>query len=115
MLEEEKLQEVAARVRDYLPVERIILFGSYARGDAHQDSDLNLCIVIAPPGREAVEEWRAKSWPDRARELKRAVDIPGIVLDPYIFTRGELDNLREEEHPLVVRILEEGRVLYEQQ
>ena len=47
----ELLQEIARRIRAMTTPERIILFGSYARGDAGADSDLDLLVIV--PGVQA--------------------------------------------------------------
>ena len=49
MLLEPKLrQEIAKRIRATAPeVEDVLLFGSYARGDAQPDSDVDLVLLVA--------------------------------------------------------------------
>lgn len=53
-----------------MPLERVILFGSHARGDARPDSDVDLCIVAkgaerqfdaAAAFRRAL--WEVRPWP----------------------------------------------------
>lgn len=39
-----------------IPVERIILFGSYAKGTAHTWSDLDLCVVSPQFGKHPFDE-----------------------------------------------------------
>jgi predicted nucleotidyltransferase len=114
MLSEDQLQEIVRKIRDTFPVRRILIFGSYARGDAHEHSDLNLCVIVTHSEERSLEEWPSKSWLYRASELKQSVASAEVALDPYVFTEGEFDALRDKEHPLVGRILEEGRVVYEQ-
>ncbi|MGH2599404.1 MAG: nucleotidyltransferase family protein, partial [Dehalococcoidia bacterium] len=41
------LVRFAERLRDELGAERVLLFGSYARGTAYYDSDYDLIIVAA--------------------------------------------------------------------
>jgi predicted nucleotidyltransferase len=98
--------ELAALVRGirerYKPLQ-VILFGSYARGQAHTGSDLNLCLVVPEAG----------EWLERHAELLRRFDLPGAVLRPVVYTTQELERLRAEGHPFVREILEEGRVLHE--
>jgi predicted nucleotidyltransferase len=98
--------ELAALVRGirerYRPL-RVILFGSYARGQARAGSDLNLCLEVPEAG----------EWLERHAEFLRRFDLPGVVLRPVIYTTQELERLREEGHPFVREILEEGRVLHE--
>jgi hypothetical protein len=111
---ENELQEIIDATAGHLPVRRILLFGSYARGDMHEHSDLNLCIVIAPAADRPVEEWPSKSWLYRAAELIEHVSSAPVAVAPYIFTTGEFNALRDQGHPLVGQIIEEGRVVYEQ-
>ena len=40
------LQRIVAALRPWAP-ERIILFGSHARGDARPNSDLNILVVFS--------------------------------------------------------------------
>ena len=58
------------------PVERVVLFGSYARGEQRPDSDVDLCIVA-----EGVENQLAA-----ARDFRRAIrDVrpkPALTLVP---------------------------------
>ena len=61
------LRDAAAAVQQCLkafanvvPVRRVILFGSYARGEAGRDSDVDLCIVTEGAGtqRETLRRMR---------------------------------------------------------
>jgi predicted nucleotidyltransferase len=114
MLSEEGLKNIIDVCREVFPVRRILLFGSHARGDAHQHSDLNLCVVVAPDAEQPLEEWPSKSWLYRAAKLTQRISSAELAVDPYVFTEGEFDALREREHPLVGQILGEGRAIYEQ-
>jgi hypothetical protein len=111
---QDELQEIINTITEHLPVQRILLFGSYARGDVHEHSDLNLCVVIAPSADKPVEEWPSKSWLYRAAELIEKMPSGPVAVAPYILTTGEFDALGDQGHPLVGRIIEEGRVVYEQ-
>jgi len=46
-LQEAKLAEAVRRLREAYAPERIYLFGSRARGDAGEDSDYDLLVVVA--------------------------------------------------------------------
>ena len=48
------LGEYKSQMKQMLSVnlEKIILFGSYARGDYHEDSDIDLMILLHIPGEE---------------------------------------------------------------
>ena len=118
MVTDEGLQDIVSKICDTFPVRKILVFGSYARGDAHQHSDLNLCVLVAPTAERPLEEWPSKSWLYRAVDYlplaRRYFASAEVAVDAYVFTENEFDALREREHPLAVRVLEEGRVVYEQ-
>jgi uncharacterized protein len=96
------LTEITRRIRTKFDPDRIILFGSYARGDAGPDSDLDLMVVM----------------PVHGRRHKKAVEIGVALHDIHIpmdiiVTRPEDFAWRKEisgtlEYPAV----REGRVLY---
>ncbi len=57
-----------------LPLKQVILFGSYARGEAREDSDVDLCVVADEAGQqlEAAAKWRRgmrSVWPRPAFTL----------------------------------------------
>ncbi len=86
-------------------MKQVILFGSFARGDAHQGSGLDLCIVADSE----------LPWLDRVLDFKERLEAEDLEVVPYVYTPREFELLRQRESPLTGRILEEGRVLYEQQ
>jgi predicted nucleotidyltransferase len=55
------------------PGAKVILFGSYARGDAREDSDVDF-LVVQPGPKDEVEEMI------RLRDLLRPLRIPADVL-----------------------------------
>ena len=67
-------------------------------------SDFDLCIILA----------QAEDWFERQRRFRRLVDLPGIEVEPRIYTVVEYAKMLEQENPLALRIREEGKVLYEQ-
>ncbi len=103
MVGEGELAALVRGIRERYQPQRVILFGSYARGQAHAGSDLNLCLVVAEAG----------DWLERHVEFLRRFDLPGVALRPVIYTGQELERLRAEGQPFVSEIMEEGRVLHE--
>lgn len=84
---------------------RVILFGSFARGDYTAMSDLDVCIILA----------EADEWFERQSRFRRLVDLPDVELEPHIYTVEEYAKMLEQENPLALRIRSEGKVLYEKQ
>ena len=85
--------------------ERIILFGSRARGDNREDSDVDLLIVQASqPGGSRWKELR------RFRDALRGFPI---AKDLLLFRPNEFDYWRDSLNHVVGRAVREGRLLYE--
>lgn len=61
MIDEAVIQEAARRLKAAAPPgSEVILFGSYAHGDAHADSDLDFLVVEPHVGDRARESWRLR-------------------------------------------------------
>jgi predicted nucleotidyltransferase len=101
---EKTLQEIVAHlITDYEPAS-IILFGSFARGDAHRDSDIDLLIV-----KETDE-----SPLERRVHVRRLVSQPErrIPFSPLVLTPTELEQRLALGDPFYRDILRQGKVLY---
>ena len=55
---DKRLQTIGNRIKKEYRAERVILFGSYAKGNATEDSDVDL-LVVAPPRSGFSKEWLA--------------------------------------------------------
>jgi len=101
---EAMLQEIVMHlVEDYKP-NQIILFGSFARGNAHSDSDIDLLIVKETdesPLERRVHVRRLAFQPERR-----------IPFSPLVLTPQELDQRLAIGDPFYRDILRQGRVLY---
>ncbi len=42
-----KVKEYSLLLRQYFPIEKVYLFGSYAKNSNHADSDIDVAIVVA--------------------------------------------------------------------
>jgi predicted nucleotidyltransferase len=62
----EFLHDVAGTIKRVHPDSTIILFGSYARGEQHEDSDLDICVLVPELTK---------------RRIDMKVDIRGIICD----------------------------------
>lgn len=95
------IERVVEGLMGYNP-EKIILFGSAARGDTDEYSDIDLIVVKET---------------DR-RFVQRLVDIsefisPYISVDVFVYTPGELKAMQEDGNPFIEQALKDGKVLYE--
>lgn len=98
----ESLAEIVRRVADVARPERIILFGSGARGVMRPDSDLDLLVI--------------KSGRFHRRRLAQAIytALIGVEypVDVIVATPEDVERYRASEATVIAPALREGRVIY---
>ncbi len=99
------LEMVDMIVREADP-DRVILFGSRARGDARADSDVDLLIVE----REPFNPQRSRR--QETARLYLALRKLAIPKDLLLYSRDEFEQLKDSAHHIVGRAQREGRVLH---
>ena len=97
------LNEMVRRIREAADPERIILFGSRARGDAREDSDFDLLVV-----RESDEPRYRRS----ATLFSRLSDLP-VEVEVVVYTPDEIAQWRNVPQAFITRAVRDGKVLYE--
>ena len=99
-------EAVRARLKPVLEqygIRKAILFGSVARGDASQRSDVDLVLV------QQTDKRFFDRYDGLLAELNRA--LPGHGVEALIYTPEELDAIKER--PFIAQILAEGIVIHE--
>jgi predicted nucleotidyltransferase len=97
------LDKAIERLKAEFQPEQIYLFGSHAWGMPHEDSDVDL-MVIVPKSRE-----RAIHRMQRAHRCLRGLRMSK---DIFVQTREEFDRYKDLRASLQHQILERGRKLY---
>src|SRR5947209_9312077 len=95
------IRRFARQVAEHFRPEKIILFGSYAQGKPHADSDVDILVVM--PARNEI---------DQAVRIDRVIDPP-FPLDLLVCTPKNLAWRLEEGDSFLRDIMAKGRVLYE--
>jgi len=94
------IREAAREIGTKFRLQRVILFGSRARGVARRDSDVDLLVIA---------------------ETRRPLDLAGRILwhlggrfpkDVLVRTPREIERAVRQQEPFLTEILREGRVLY---
>lgn len=98
---EEELARVLERLKAYAP-QKVILYGSFARGDYHALSDVDLLIV----------KDTSRPFVQRIGDVLEYVDSP-LRIEPMVYTSVELARMQDSGNPFLIGALAEGRVLYE--
>ena len=101
---EEWLPFVVERIVERFGPERVILFGSRARGEAGPHSDVDL-LVVMPDG---IEDERGVTV--EIRRLLRDMPVPKDVV---VTTPGEIERRGDLVGTVLRPALREGKVLYE--
>ena len=104
---EELIEKMAREIVREVDPERIVLFGSWARGQAHEHSDVDLLIVEREPfgpnrsrRKEAARIWRCLS----------QFRVPADIL---VYSTDEIAQWQDSIHHVIAKALHEGKVLYE--
>jgi predicted nucleotidyltransferase len=83
-------------------LKKIIIFGSFARGDYHKGSDLDLIIV---------GEFKER-FIDRIGKIIELNDSD-LEIDAMVYTEEKFQKMIKERRPFIEQVLEEGIVVYE--
>jgi uncharacterized protein len=100
-LMENCLNVLLQALEPYQP-QRIILFGSVARGEADAESDLDVLVIKDTP-----EPF--------VHRLERMAELcpPRIHADILVYTPAELREMMDDGNPFIIQALQEGKVVYE--
>jgi uncharacterized protein len=97
---EEQLEALVAYLSEQPDVVLVYLFGSHARGQARERSDLDIALLLDEQERDALELLER-----RLDVCARAQEIVGVPVDVVLLNRASL--------LLQGEVLREGKLLYE--
>jgi len=98
----EELTRIVKVLKDKYFTEKIILFGSLAKGEVHEWSDIDL-IIIKETDKRPIE---------RCLEVARLIK-PKLGIDLFVYTPEEYNTILKEGFSFLQDIEKHGRVLYE--
>lgn len=102
MVSDERMQELVKRIVDEVHPVKVILFGSTARGEARQDSDIDVLVVV-PDGTH-----RRKS----AQRIYRRLIGFKIPVDVVVATVSDIEKYGDSFGLVYREALKDGRELY---
>ena len=97
-----EIRNITAQIIEKYKPDKIILFGSAARGEVTPDSDVDFLII-----KKETPLYGA----DRIRELSRVIDR-NIPVDFLIYRPEEFNKRLKMGDPFLKTIVKEGKVLY---
>ncbi len=97
-----EISDIVSKLKEFYKPEMVILFGSWARGDYSEGSDVDFLIVKRT----------------KRRPLWRRVDVRRIVgtdipMDVVVYTPREFEELQKSGSAFLKDVLKEGKILYE--
>ena len=102
MISEKTIQKAALLLGEAAKPAQVILFGSYARGDAREDSDVDFLVIESEPHDKFNEMVRL-------RQVLRPLKIP---VDVLVYSQAEIAMHQNSCVSAVYWALREGKVLY---
>ena len=100
---EKKIGEISDKIISEYHPEKIILFGSWAWGTPHEDSDVDLLIVVESD----------KPRMERQREVDALLSHREIAMDILVYTPHELEeSINKNRNLFLEDIVHNGKTLY---
>jgi predicted nucleotidyltransferase len=103
MISGEQIQQAVERLVAASNPSKVILFGSNARGDATEDSDLDLMVI----------EQEVRNAGDEMIRLHKAVGDVGIGVDVLVYSDNEAFRRSQVQGIVLYWAFKEGRVMYD--
>jgi predicted nucleotidyltransferase len=103
MISSEQIQQAVERLVKAAKPSKVILFGSYARGDATEDSDLDLMVI----------EQEVQNSGEEMIRLHRAVGDVGVGVDVLVYSDYEASRRSQVPGTVLYWAFTEGKVLYD--
>jgi len=104
----ERSEEIYKKIDKYknhlverLNPEKIVLFGSFARGDFNECSDIDLLVI---------HDWK-EAFLDRIKVLLD-LNEDSLPLEPIGYTNQEFNAMRTEGNTFIADVILNGRVIY---
>ncbi len=105
MMNTEVLDDVVRRIVEVAQPEKVILFGSAARGETDIHSDLDVLVITALP----VHRGRL------TEDIYMNLFGVGQAVDVIVVTTEDVENYKDNPYVVIQPALNEGKVLYERE
>jgi hypothetical protein len=99
----ENRQEIYGRIEKFIeklkkkfPVHFIYLYGSFAKNQIHEGSDIDLVIVGDFKG-------------TFLERIKKILDLTDLPIEPLVYTDSEFEQMKNSKNPLIMEVVKTGK------
>ncbi|MBO3753827.1 MAG: nucleotidyltransferase domain-containing protein [Candidatus Brockarchaeota archaeon] len=92
---EDRLVGFLRKIKTGLEIKRVLVYGSFARRELHEGSDIDIIIIGGFKGKMH----------ERILDVLRETDLP---IEPLCYTENEFQKMLENKNPLIMEALEKG-------
>jgi len=94
----EDIKDFAKDLKKKFAIKAIYLYGSFAKGEIHEGSDIDLVIV---------GDFKER-FPYRIGKILELTELP---IEPLVYTEEEFQKMVEDENPFIKEVLKTGKML----
>jgi predicted nucleotidyltransferase len=94
----EDIKDFAKEVKKKFAIKAIYLYGSFAKGEIHEGSDIDLVIV---------GDFKER-FPYRIGKILELTHLP---VEPLVYTEEEFQKMVDDENPFIKQVLKTGKKL----
>ena len=91
----EEVRDFVTELKRKLPVKEVYLFGSFAKDEIHEGSDIDLLII---------GDFKER-FPYR---IGKVLDLTDLLVQPLVYTEKEFRAMKEDKNPFVLEVLRTG-------
>lgn len=102
-----EIKKIVKSINDEIVAEKIILFGSSAKGQINENSDIDILII----DRDDFNEKRNRR--KELRKIREALSFIRYPKDILLYSKTEMDFWKDSVNHIIARSLKEGSKIYE--
>ena len=88
----DKIKIFANEIKRRLPVNEVYLYGSFAKGEIHEGSDIDLLII---------GDFKERFF----ERIGKILDLTDLPIEPIVYTPQEFEELKNSQTPFIIEAL----------
>ncbi len=88
----DKIRNFVGELKRTLPVKDVYLYGSFAKGEIHEGSDIDLLII---------GDFKERFF----ERIGKILDLTDLPIEPIVYTTEEFEELKNSQTPFIIEAL----------